>query len=108
MKVGSSDWCTRRSSLPVRCTGRGAQWMGNSDWADWPIIRVVKPKWFSISGSHFGTRRLVQKLKNDAIGKPQRREDSFIPDLQHHILDLTFDCSTWKERVSIGSCIPAQ
>lgn len=42
--------------------------MGNSDWADWPIIRVVKPKLFSISGSHFGTRRLVKaKLKTTLL-----------------------------------------
>lgn len=69
VKVGSSDWCTRRSSLPVRCTGRGSQWMGNSDWADWLTIRVVKPKLFSISGSHFGTRLLVKaKLKTTLLG----------------------------------------
>lgn len=43
--------------------------MGNSGWADWPIIRVVKPKLFSISGSHFGTRLLVKaKIKTTLLG----------------------------------------
>lgn len=43
--------------------------MGNSGWADWPKIRVVKPKLFSISASHFGTRLSVKaKLKTTLLG----------------------------------------